>query len=271
MTPPDDQQQRDLVRKRFTSTAAAFSDYAVAHRVKEAELLAQAVGAGVSDRAADLACGPGSLGLRFARHVRWICGLDLTPAMIELARRLAAADRLANIDFAVGDAHALPFADGSLDIAVTSYSFHHMSDPARALKEMARVVKRGGRVGAIDIRAPEETKAAELNNRIERIRDASHTRTLAGSEFEKLFAANGLRILSTGTLEDRRAFDHWMHVAGHVPGDREYAEARRLVEATMPDDSAGFHPHFISTGANGGEEQTLHIMNTMILIAGEKA
>ena len=55
--------------------------------------------------------------------------VDLTPAMLARARRTAADEGLGNLSFAIGDAHALPFADGSLDIAVTSYSLHHMPDP----------------------------------------------------------------------------------------------------------------------------------------------
>lgn len=77
-----DRQQKNLIRDRFTSTAEVFGDYAVAHRVREAELLASMVQASPGDRAIDLACGPGTLALRFAPHVRWICGLDLTPAML---------------------------------------------------------------------------------------------------------------------------------------------------------------------------------------------
>ena len=107
------QQQKELVREQFTRTAQIFGDYALASRVAEAERLARMVMAGGADRAVDLACGPGTLALRFARHVRWICGLDLTPAILDRARRSAAAEGLANLDFAIGDAQSLPFADGS--------------------------------------------------------------------------------------------------------------------------------------------------------------
>ena len=134
------QQQKDLVREQFTRTAQVFGDYAFASRVAEAEQLARMAGAKDSDRAVDLACGPGTLALRFAQHVRWICGLDLTPAILERARRSAADQGLANLDFAIGDAQSLPFADGSLDIAVTSYSLHHLPDAARTIGEMACVV-----------------------------------------------------------------------------------------------------------------------------------
>src|ERR1700735_2046741 len=115
------QQQKDLVREQFTRTAQVFGDYAVASRVGEAERLARLVKAGPADRAVDLACGPGTLALRFARHVRWICGLDLTPAILALARNNAKKEALSNLFCALGDAQALPFGDGSLDIAVTSY------------------------------------------------------------------------------------------------------------------------------------------------------
>jgi ubiquinone/menaquinone biosynthesis C-methylase UbiE len=263
------QQQKDLVRQQFTRTAEVFGDYAVASRVAEAERLARMVFASGSDRAVDLACGPGTLALRFARHVRWICGLDLTPAILERARRSAAAERLANLDFALGDAQSLPFADSSLDIAVTSYALHHFSDAARTIGEMARVVKRGGRVGILDIFLPDDPRISDRNNRIERLRDASHTRTLARKEFELHFAAHGLRILESCVEENARSFDHWMLVAGSKPGDRPYTEARRLMEASIADDGAWFHPRF-APAEDGAGARELIFTNTTLFIAGEK-
>jgi ubiquinone/menaquinone biosynthesis C-methylase UbiE len=263
------QQQKNLVREQFTRTAQIFGDYAVASRVAEAERLARMVGASESDCAVDLACGPGTLALRFARHVRWICGLDLTPAILERARRSAAADGLSNLDFAIGDAQSLPFADGSLDIAVTSYSLHHFPDAARTIGEMARVVKRGGRVGILDIFVPDDPAVSELNNRIEILRDASHTRTITREEFDSHFAAHGLRILETSVEENSRAFDHWMLVAGSKPGDRAYIEARRLMEGSIADDAAWFHPRF-EPAEDGSGARELIFTNTSLFIAGEK-
>ncbi len=68
----------------------------------------------------------------------------------------------------------LPFADGALDLTVTGYGLHHISDPARVIREMARVVKHGGREGLIDIVAPEDPKVRALNHCIEWICDPSH-------------------------------------------------------------------------------------------------
>ena len=115
-----DQELKAFVRERFTKTAEVFGDYAVSHRVTEAETLARMVSANANDRAVDLACGPGTLALRFARHVGWICGLDFTPAILERARHTAANEGLLHkLTFAIGDAQALPFADQTLDLAVT--------------------------------------------------------------------------------------------------------------------------------------------------------
>jgi ubiquinone/menaquinone biosynthesis C-methylase UbiE len=141
-----------------------------------------------------------------------------------------------------------------------------MSDAARVIGEMARVVKRGGRVGVIDIRTVEDSAAAELNNRIERMRDPSHTRTLMRSEFDRIFAESGLRVLSNHIEEHPRPFDHWMHVAGWKPSDREYVETRRVLESTIENDTAGFHARLVPDGAGA----KLHLVNTVLFTAAEK-
>jgi ubiquinone/menaquinone biosynthesis C-methylase UbiE len=271
MTTLNDQQQRELVRDRFTRTAEVFGSFAVQDRAREAERLGEMVAAGPNDRAVDLACGPGTLALRFARHVKWVCGLDLTPVILARARETARAEGIANLFFALGDAQSLPFADNSLDIAVTSYSLHHMPHPERTIAEMARALKRGGRVGAIDIFVSEDPQSAEINNRIERHRDPSHTRTLAQSEFKKIFAVSGLRIIATEIEEHPRMFDHWLHVAGWHRGDVAYNEARRLMESTIPNDTANFHPKFAAPDpANPSEPPDIAMVNTSVFIAAEK-
>lgn len=271
MNAKSDQQQKDLIRDRFTRTVEAFGDYAVSYRAQFADSLAKLVSAGPSDRVVDLACGPGTLALQFARKVRWVCGVDLTPAMLNRARGTAQTEGLQNLAFTLGDAQALPFADGSLDISVTSYSLHHIPDPARTIREMARVVKRGGRVGIIDILVPEDPARAEAANRIEIARDASHTRSLGRKDFDAMLAAGGLRILASEVHEVPRLFDHWMQVAGWHRGDPAYTETRRLMEATMADDFAGFHPRYVAADPKSpGKPPDIHMMNTALFLAAEK-
>jgi hypothetical protein len=60
-----------------------------------------------------------------------------------------------------------------------------------------------------------------------------------------------------------------MLVAGSKPGDPPYLEARRLMETSIPDDSAAFHPRFAPADANG-EKRELIFDNTTLFIAAEK-
>jgi ubiquinone/menaquinone biosynthesis C-methylase UbiE len=271
MTTAGEQQQKDLIRDRFTRTVEAFGDFAVSYRAQFADRLSEMMGARASERAVDLACGPGTLALQFAKKVRWVCGVDLTPAMLVRARSTAASEGLGNLGFTLGDALRLPIADGALDLAVTSYSLHHMPDAAGVIREMARVVRRGGRVGIIDIFVPENPRIAELNNRIEIVRDPSHTRTLSRSEFEGRVRDAGLRIIAAEVHEMPRSFNHWMSVAGWKPGDAAYEETRRLMEESLAEDGANFHPRYDEGGtAMPDGRRDLLMVNTALFCAAEK-
>ncbi|MFY9731850.1 MAG: methyltransferase domain-containing protein [Candidatus Acidiferrales bacterium] len=265
------QQQRELVRDRFTRTAEVFGNAVMQTRTVEAEILAEMVAAKKSDCAVDLASGTGALALAFARHVRWIIGLDLTPAMLAVAQRAAREAEAHNVAFAIGNAVDVPFPDESLDLALSSYALHHVPEPGRVICEMSRVLKRGGRAGIIDIFAQEDPRSAEMHDRIERVRDPSHVRTLAQSEFASLFAAHHLRITGTHVEEHPATFDQWMHNAGRDPSDPEYVETRRLMEETIPDDLAAFHPRYSATSAaSSGEVPGIEMVNVVVFVSAEK-
>jgi ubiquinone/menaquinone biosynthesis C-methylase UbiE len=263
-------QQRELVRDRFTRTAEIFGNAVLQTRAAEAEILAEMVAAKKSDCAVDLACGTGALAAAFAPHVRWIIGLDLTPAMLAVAQRSASGADARNVAFALGNAQEIPLPDGSLDLALTSYALHHVPEPGRVIGEMSRVLKRGGRSGLIDIFAQENPLSAEMHDRIERVRDPSHVRTLARSEFASLFAANGLRITDTRVEEHAVTFDQWMHTAGREPSDPEYIETRRLMEEAIPNDLAAFHPRYTADENDGDTLRSIDMVNTVVFIAAEK-
>ncbi|MGH7837412.1 MAG: class I SAM-dependent methyltransferase [Candidatus Binataceae bacterium] len=265
------QKQKDLILDRFTRTAEVFAHFAVPDRVADAETLVRLVSATKEDRAADLACGPGTLALRFAHHVRWVCGVDLTPKMLALAQKTAAQEKLTNLVLAFGDAQALPFADGSLDLAVTSYSIHHMSDPARVVREMARVLRRGGRAGILDIYAPDDPRGADINNRIEIARDPSHTRSLTKAVLVSMLERAGFQVLGSEIAEHPRSFNHWLHTAGSNPGDPAYEETRRLMESTIADDAAGFHPRHAAPPADHSDPRPdIAMVNTGMLVGARK-
>ncbi|MGA8037249.1 MAG: methyltransferase domain-containing protein [Candidatus Acidiferrales bacterium] len=268
-------QNRDAIEERFTATAKVFGDYAVVERKRLAETLARMVGAAKTQTAADLATGPGTLALRFAHHVKWIAAVDLTPAMLLRARETAKTEGHGNVGFLRADAQQLPIADGALDLCVTSYSLHHVPDQARMVREMARVVKRGGRVGIIDILVPDTPGASEAANRIEIARDRSHTRSLTRREFMSLLDQAGLRLLDSKFEELTRSFDHWLHVAGWHRGDAAYEETRRLMEKSIENDLAGFrptltHPDPANPSTSTDARPDLQMCNNALFLAAEK-
>ena len=257
----------DTIREQFTATADVFAENVRTLRARQAEHLAECVTAGfagASDALAiDVACGPGTFTRPLAKRVRRAVGVDLTPAMIEKARAEAAREGIANITFVCADVTALPFADGVAGIVSCGYAVHHMLEPSRALAEMVRVLRPGGRVVINDIIVDKGCDGA-LQNSIERFRDPSHTNTLSLAEFRGIFHDAGLRVISEESLDFWHDFDAWMRNAGCAPGDATYLQVRRMMEQSMEHDTSGFRPRLSETVGD------LTFMHKVILLVGEK-
>ena len=262
-----DREQNARVRERFTRSAEPFARFAVPNRMIDAETIARLANPHAGDRALDLACGPGTFTAALAARAGFVCGLDLTPAMLALARRRMAEGDAGNVAFVCGDATALPFPTGAFDVAVSGYSLHHVSDPLGVLRELARVVRRGGRVALVDIYVPEGA-SGEANDGIERARDASHCHTLGRAEFPALVEEAGFSVGETESLERPRRFTDWMNVAGWKPGDPAFEATRRLLEATLADDAAGFHPRPIE--AELGARAEIEFTQCCCFLAAER-
>jgi ubiquinone/menaquinone biosynthesis C-methylase UbiE len=95
----------------------------------------------------DAPCGAGVAfrGLRPGQRVRYIA-LDLSPRMLERARRRAARLGLTQIELAEGDVQSIPVEAGSVDLFLSYWGLHCFPDPVRAVAEMARCLRPGGRV-----------------------------------------------------------------------------------------------------------------------------
>lgn len=98
----------------------------------------------------DLGCGTGALSAALAPHVHHVHAVDASPAMLASARTRLAA--FPNVQVDDGALEALPLDDGVLDVAVLMLVLHHVSDPVRALREVHRVLRPGGRVLIGDMR-----------------------------------------------------------------------------------------------------------------------
>jgi ubiquinone/menaquinone biosynthesis C-methylase UbiE len=250
------------IRHRFTNTAGAFSDFVLSRRAEEAERVAAAVTRGLDGaaRALDLACGPGTFVRALAKRLPRTAGVDFTPAMLARARREAELAGLSGTAFVCADVSALPFADKSWDLCMCGYALHHLLRPEHVVREMARVVRRGGRVAIVDLVLPQGAVAA-VHNRIERMRDPSHASTLAPAQLKRMFRDAGLRELAADLEQRQREFDQWMHVAGHAPDSPGYAGTRGLMEASLQNDESGFSPRI--DPATGALQLTQHALFLM--------
>jgi SAM-dependent methyltransferase len=94
----------------------------------------------------DVGTGTGGVAVRAARAGAKVTGSDLSPVLIETAKRLAQEEGL-EIDYEVGDAERLPSADASYDVVSSSFGAMFAPDHAAVARELARVTRPGGRVG----------------------------------------------------------------------------------------------------------------------------
>jgi ubiquinone/menaquinone biosynthesis C-methylase UbiE len=108
----------------------------------------QWLGARARGRVLEVAIGTG-LNLPFYPADTTIAGIDLSPAMLAIARQRA-TDLGVHVDLHTGDAEALPFEDATFDIVVCALSLCTIPDPATAIAEMRRVLVPGGRLLLLD-------------------------------------------------------------------------------------------------------------------------
>ncbi|HJW70523.1 MAG TPA: methyltransferase domain-containing protein [Candidatus Binatia bacterium] len=183
---------RDRILDQFTRQALPFSTAPGIRDEAALQLLVETSGAGPDDSVLDVACGPGLVVTAFARVVRHATGIDVTPAMLERAREVAAGAGLRNVSFLEGDVTHLPWPDGSFSVAVSRFAFHHFQDPAAVLGEMRRVCRPGGRIVVCDLLASDDPVKAAAFHRIEVLRDPSHVRALTLAELTGLCSGAGL-------------------------------------------------------------------------------
>jgi ubiquinone/menaquinone biosynthesis C-methylase UbiE len=180
----------ERILEQFTRQAVPFATAPSIRDEAALRLIVEFSGAGSHDTVLDVACGPGLVVCAFARMVRHATGIDLTPAMLDRARAHAAEQGVANVTWRLGDVVPLPWADAAFTVVTSRFAFHHFLEPLAVLREMVRVCAPGGTVMVVDAApAPER---ADAFNRMELLRDPSHTRALPLAEHLALFRRAGL-------------------------------------------------------------------------------
>jgi ubiquinone/menaquinone biosynthesis C-methylase UbiE len=168
---------------------------------------------------------------------------DITEEMLEEARKLAAAKGLANMEAAVADAEALPFEEERFDLVTCRIAPHHFGNVPLFVREVRRVLKRGGTFALVDNVAPDslstpgfseaDLRAAALAyNAFEKARDPSHGRCLGLAEWSEIVADAGLDLVHTERLPKDMEFEPWTE---RMVGDPATVERlRAMLEEGSP-------------------------------------
>jgi len=167
-----------------------------------------------------------------------VAALDVATGGGHVGRRLRALGcAVTTCDAAAGmepdvvcPAEALAFPDGSFDVVVCRVAAHHFTDPALAIREMARVSRR--------LVVLEDTLwVDELVQRAEVVRDATHVSHYTRDRFVEMLAAAGLEVLAESRFPRRHVMEDWLSATG-CAGAAAVEVRRLLAHVTEPDGSA---------------------------------
>lgn len=182
----------EAIRRQFDRAAAAYGTSPIFAQGRDLQVMIETTAPTAAMTVLDVGCAAGHTALAFAPHVREVVGVDLSRDMLAEAARQAAARGVTNVRWEEASAAALPYADGAFDIVACRMVVHHFPALIPALAEMARVLKTGGQFIVVDIISPEDAALADFINRIEILRDPSHSRDWMISEWQAAGEAIGV-------------------------------------------------------------------------------
>lgn len=195
----NDSIHNQVIQDQFTKQALPFQQF---HAHSESSTLDIFVKLGKitrKDSVIDVGCGPGLISHYLSTYCRDVTGVDLTKKMIEVASASAKEKNIQNAVFLEGNMTNLDsILSNTFNVSCTRYTFHHLEYPLKAMGEMVRVTKPGGRIVVVDA-TPEKAKQ-EAYNRFEVLRDPSHTSALTRRELIALGEAFEVKLEGLETL-----------------------------------------------------------------------
>ncbi len=175
-------------------------------------------------RVLDIATGGGHTALAFAGFTPAVVATDLTLPMLTAARNFIMSQGVAGVHFLAADAEALPFRDESFGVVTCRIAAHHFPELLPAIRQVARVLRRGGSFLVEDILGHDDTLAAAFLLEVEKRRDPSHVRAFRQLEWTAFLRAAGLTVIDEAIMGKVRVWEEWTKRA------RMSAEAKAALE-----------------------------------------
>lgn len=143
-----------------------------------------------NNRILDLGTGTGYVSLEIAKRYRstQVIGLDIVERTLEVNRKKAVEQNLNNISFVSYNGMDFPFEDSFFDIIVTRYALHHFPNIEHTFSELARILKKGGRLMIADP-TPNENDTSRFVDAYMKMKPDGHIKYYTKDELEK-FAEN---------------------------------------------------------------------------------
>ena len=254
--------KKQSAKDRFGRRSGAYSKSSLLSDKEHLNRIVDLTAPESSDKVLDVATGNGFLAFEFAKRVfkANVTGCDMTRDMLLVAESIQKEHGIRNLDFRVMDAELLGFEDGSFDIVSCRFAFHHFTDPEKAISEMTRVCKRGGKIVLVDGLSSEDVTKSEYHNRIEQLRDPSHVRLYSQPELVKMLQDAGLGIIHARNWDADFYFDEWIKIAD--PGEEIDREVGRMMADSIEDDKTGLRVRF-----DDDDGRLLFTYSTVILVA----
>lgn len=252
---------RSLSVERYSRFADGYVASKTHAKGQDLELLVEIAKPQAEWIALDIATGGGHTALKFAALVGRVIATDITPKMLEKARGFIGESGTQNVTFGLADAEALPFEDGTVDLVTCRIAPHHFPGPKRFVCEGARVLKADGLLLVQDHVLPEDGDVARYVDGFERLRDPSHNRAYAESEWVGMYRAAGLEVERIERIVKRHQFVPWAERQGCTT--ETIAKLTAMVTHASEAVVEWMQPRgFTTTGAS--------FANQHILIAGRK-
>lgn len=198
------------VQQQFGAVAANYVTSVTHAQGPDLPKLVELAGPRGDEEVLDLGTAVGHTAFAFAPRVARVIGIDLTAEMLDQARQLALSREVRNVNFAQADVSQLPFGDASFDLITSRYSAHHYAEPGQVAREVARLLRPGGRFLLADTVAPEDPALDTFINTVELLRDRSHVRDHTVTQWQALLAAAGLRSAVVHTWNVALDFGAWV-------------------------------------------------------------
>lgn len=183
---------KDAVQRQFGAHAASYVTSAVHARGDDLIRLPHLAALDGTQQVLDVATATGHTAFALAPYAREVIGLDITPEMLDEARRVARKRGAANVTFVEGDAERLPFPAARFDVVACRVAAHHFPHVGAFCREAARVLRPGGRLVVVDSVVPADIALDRFFNRLEVLRDPSHFRDHTIPEWERYITDAGL-------------------------------------------------------------------------------